>query len=181
MQVLQGKHDGAGEKETERATSPFVSKSLVHPQDLRRGAIMGSKTNNGSPQTTPKRTMSPLRRFNKVAPSPVKPPNGAAAILSSTISVPPLISAMAQPSSLQSNSASILDEKRDLEKVVALEERPGSAPLDKTGREGEDGESRHNVAKPISLEPVIVVRSKNGDLVIQESENQNKEGNKNTD
>lgn len=140
---------------------------------------MGSKTNNGSPQTTPKRTMSPLRRFNKVAPSPVKPPNGAAAILSSSTPVPPLISAMAQPSSLQSNSTSILDETRDLEKVVASEkERPGSAPLDKIGREGEEGESKHNVAKPISLEPVIVVRSKNGDLVVQEWENQDKEGNK---
>lgn len=86
---------------------------------------------------------------------------------------------MAQPSSLQSNSTSILDETRDLEKVVASEkERPGSAPLDKTGREGEEGESKHNVAKPISLEPVIVVRSKNGDLVVQEWENQDKEGNK---
>ena len=87
----------------------------------------------------------------------------------------------AQPSSsLQSNSASLLDEKKgDLEKVASSEkERPGSAPSDKTGRDEEEGESKHNVAKPISLEPVIVVRSKNGDLVVQEWENQDKEGNK---
>lgn len=138
---------------------------------------MGNK-NNGSPQTTPKRTMSPLRRFNKVAPSPVKPPNGAAAI-SSTAPVPPLITAVAQSLSLQSSSASILDEKRILEKVASEKERPGSAPLDKTGREEEEegGDSKQNVAKPITLEPVIVVRSKNGDLVVQEWENENKEGN----
>ena len=145
---------------------------------------MGSKTNNGSLQTTPKRTMSPLRRFNKVAPSPVKPTpaNGAATMLpAATTLVLPMIKAVAQSSSLQSNSASILDEKRrDLEKVVSeVKERPGSAPSDKTGREGrEKGESKHNVAKPISLEPVIVVQSKNGDLVVQEWENQEKEGNK---
>ncbi len=148
---------------------------------------MGSKTNNGSPQTTPKRTMSPLRRFNKVAPSPVKPPpNPAAAAMPSTTTttttpVLPLVAAVAQPSSLQSNSASVLDEKRSLEEKVASEkERPGSAPLDKIVREGEEeeeeGEHKHNVAKPISLEPVIVVRSKNGDLVVQEWENQDKKG-----
>lgn len=63
--------------------------------------------------------------------------------------------------------------------VSEVKERPGSAPSDKTGREGrEKGESKHNVAKPISLEPVIVVQSKNGDLVVQEWENQEKEGNK---
>ena len=124
--------------------------------------------------------MSPLRRFNKVAPSPVKPPNGAAAI-SSTAPALPLITVVAQSSSLQSSSASILDEKRILEKVASEKERPGSAPLDKTGREEEEeeeGESKQNVAKPITLEPVIVVRSKNGDLVVQEWENENKEGNR---
>ena len=148
---------------------------------------MSSKTNNGSPQTTPKRTMSPLRRFNKVAPSPVKPPppNPAAAILPSTTTttatpVFPMVAAVAQSPSLQSNSATVLDEKRGLGKVASEKEkeRPGSAPLDKIVREGEEeeGERRGNVAKPISLEPVIVVRSKNGDLVAQGWENQNKNG-----
>ena len=151
---------------------------------------MGSKTNNGSPQTTPKRTMSPLRRFNKVAPSPVKPPlppNPAAAILPSTTAtatpVFSIVAAVAQSPSLQSNSASVLDEKRGLGKVASEKEkeRPGSAPLDKIVREGEEeeeGERRRNVAKPISLEPVIVVRSKNGDLVAQEWENQDRKGDK---
>ena len=94
-----------------------------------------------------------------------------------------MVAAVAQSPSLQSNSASVLDEKRGLGKVASEKEkeRPGSAPLDKIVREGEEeeeGERRRNVAKPISLEPVIVVQSKNGDLVAQEWENQDKKGDK---
>ena len=147
-----------------------MSKSTAHQQDLRRETITGVK-NNGSQQTTPKRTMSPLRRFNKVAPSPVKPPQNAAAI--SSTAPGSLAAAVAQTSSLQSNSASILDEKRlqQQEETAAEKERPGSAPMVR-----QEGESKQNVAKPITLEPVIVVQSKNGDLVVQEWENQYKEG-----
>lgn len=180
QQVLQGKQDGDGEvaKTEAAAVSPFVSKGTAHLQDLRREAIMARKS-NGSPQTTPKRTMSPLKRFNKVAPSPVKPPNAAA--MPSTAPVLPLISAVIQASSLQSNSASVFDERQFQhrgDKIVSEKDgRPGSAPLDNMhmmNREG--GERKQNVAKPITLEPVIVVQSKNGDLVVQEWEN---EGNSN--
>lgn len=142
--------------------SPFVSKSTVQPQDLRKEAIMGTKRND-SQQTTPKKSMSPLKRFNKVAPSPVKP------------SSVPLMSAV-QQSSLQSNSTSLLDEAK-LEQETALEkkERPGSAPLNKMNRQ--ERKEKKNVAKPITLEPVIVVQSKNGDLVVKEWEHQYNEGN----
>ena len=52
-------------------------------------------------------------------------------------------------------------------------ERSGSAPnLDEI--DGKD--KKVNVAKPITLEPVVVVKSKNGDLVVQDWESQYRQG-----
>ena len=52
-------------------------------------------------------------------------------------------------------------------------ERSGSAPnLDEI--DGKD--KKVNVAKPITLEPVVVVQSKNGDLVVQDWESQYRQG-----
>ena len=149
--------------------SPFVSKSSV-PQshDFRKEAMMGGR-NNGSLQTTPRRTMSPLKRFNKVAPSPVKV--NPSAIPSAVSTQPAIATIMVQPSSLQSNSASLLEEKKKIQLETATEEseRPGSAPLETVDRE-KRMDTQKNVPKPITLEPVIVVKSKNGDLVAQDLE-----------
>ena len=155
-------------------SSPFVSNSsAVQPHDLKKGTLAGTK-GNGSLQTTPKRTMSPLKRFNKVAPSPAK------LITSATPSAVPTqlmkATAAGQPSStLQSTSASFLD-KKSSQTETEKSERPGSAPLNKVGLEDRKVKQQ-NVPKPITLEPVIVVRSKNGDLIAQEVEDQSTEGN----
>ena len=119
--------------------------------------------------------MSPLKRFNKVAPSPVKPSTTATPSAPTQLMKSFAATAAVQPSSLQSSSASLLEEKKLQSEVVSMmTERAGSTPnLDEIEREGE----QKNVAKPITLEPVIVVKSKNGDLMVQEQEGKYKQGN----
>ena len=152
----------------------FVSKTTVHSPELRRGTALDTKS-NGSQQTTPKQVMSPLRRFNKVAPSPVKLPTSTAAP-SVVLSQLTMATAATQPSSLQSSSASLLEEMRlKPESFSEKPQRPGSAPLEMIEKEGWK-EQKWNVAKPITLRPVIVVQSKNGDLIAQDWEENYTEG-----
>lgn len=156
--------------------STFVSKTTVHSPELRKGTSLGMK-GNGSQQTTPKRVMSPLRRFNKVAPSPVKPPTSTATP-SVVLSQLTTATAAAQTSSLQSSSASLLEEMRSKPETFSEKvrvERPGSAPLEAMEEE-ERKEKKWNVAKPITLKPVVVVQSKNGDLIVQDWEEKYREG-----
>lgn len=113
--------------------------------------------------------MSPLKRFNKVAPSPVKPSTTATPSAPTQLTKSFAAAAAVQPPSLQSSSASLLEGKKfhQPEAVSVMTERAGSTPnLDEIEREGE----QKNVARPITLEPVIVVKSKNGDLMVQDGE-----------
>ena len=156
-----------------------MSKSTAYTQDLRKETIMGTKS-NGSQQTTPKRVMSPLKRFNRVAPSPVKPPTSGAAPSVAPTRLIKAAAAIDQPSSLQSSSASLLEEMKvqpDATEESEEIKRPGSAPLEMVGGDERDKKQKNvYVAMPITLEPVIVVKSKSGDLVVQDSEKQNKNG-----
>lgn len=100
-------------------------------KDLRKEALLSGKQQPyQQQQTTPKRPMSPLKRFNKVAPTPVP-----ATPTKPKSSQPPPGSEGKPTSPLHSSSTSILDDRvrRDEKEVMLVgargQGRPGSAPM----------------------------------------------------
>lgn len=112
--------------------------------DLHKEALLTSKKAHSQLQTTPKRPMSPLKRYNKVAPSPRPLPL-------------PLSEGEQKLHTLQSSSATLLDEVGGPPRERETKQRPGSAPLRKPGSQ------------------VVMVKSRTED-VEWESETQNQTG-----
>ena len=128
-------------------------------QDLRKETILSSKK-PAQQQTTPKRPMSPLKRFNKVAPIPTTPtkPKGSQLLPNTKERL---------DSRLQSSSASILDDqvRREEEEAMSVstsdKKRPGSAPTTEGFRRG-----------TLDTTTKVVVQSQTKDTVERESQNQ---------
>lgn len=100
-------------------------------------------------QVTPRRVISPLKRFNKVAPaSPVTyTPNPSSIKNLATDEV---------DEALKSNSASLLDQsfkfKSSSAEHTEEKECPGSAPTERKGVRG--------TSRSVPIEPVIIIKSR---------------------
>ena len=101
---------------------------------------------------TPKKLLSPLKRFNRVAPTPERPS--------------PLGRKLAeeQEMTLKSSSASLLDQRAEKKVKSEKKSRPDSAPLERQdlpidvevivkSKEDEDSETEGEIPLPSSLPP----------------------------
>ena len=93
-------------------------------------------------QLTPKRVMSPLKKFNRVVPSS-KTPNPS---LQKTLELN-----TEENSPLKSSSATLLEQKT---RTPGKKERPDSAPLDR-----EDTQSMSRNKQPVPIDARVIVRS----------------------
>lgn len=129
--------------------------------DLREEVLSQGKKFSGSSPTT-KRAMSPLKKHNRVVPSPSKAPSSLAGGLQF---VSPSVK---QDTPLQSNSESLLDSQavKDLTKEAkdGSVKRPTSAP----GEKNKQQDGREEVEQQVSLTPRILVKSKEGDYLLED-------------
>ena len=142
----------------------------MHPPDIRDEVL--SHTESFSEQTTPKRLFSPLKKSNKVAPSPMKPASseGGAGTTSTTLNATTTFTASTIHTLTQAQT-SIPQPDMTTESVLESESAPeeeqtGSTPQ-AVGSEPTGSSAIGGSSEP-PLTPVIVVRSKDTpDLVIQ--------------
>lgn len=135
--------------------------------DLREEVLsQGKKFSGNSPIT--KRAMSPLKKHNRVVPSPSKPPLSLAGGLH--LASP----SVKQGTPLQSNSESLLDSPAAKVSIKeASVKRPTSAP-------GQKKKQQLHVDKETEpqapLTPTILVKSKEGDYIIENKSTQPSKG-----
>ncbi len=97
-------------------------------------------------QLTPKRVMSPLKKFNRVVPSSGIP----APSVQKTLELKE-----EENTSLRSSSASLLDQKAM--KTPGKKDRPDSAPLDR-----EDTQSMERSRQQVPIDARVIIRSNDG-------------------